>query len=181
MSVMLDKTMEDFTYLTDSDWSNIVGECIDKPLYFSVPKKAEVIETIIKSKRLFNTKVVIVDHLDYLIRHVSGSREAEISNTLQELKRIAEEHKIIMIIVSHIRKIEQAGAMVERKPNLDDLKGSSSLSQDPECVILLNPVENGVEVCVAKNKGKMGCKTFDFKPETGKFSLSEADELFDNF
>jgi len=117
--------------------------------------------------------------LDYLIRHVSGNREAEIANTLQGLKRVAEEHKIVIIIVTHIRKIEQAGSSIERKPNMDDLKGSSSLSQDPECVVLLNPVEEGVEVCIAKNKGKMGCQTFDFNPTTGRFSLSEADETWE--
>lgn len=179
MSVMYDKSCEDFSYLNDTDWIDIVDECIDKPLYFSVPKKDEIVDTIIKSKRLFNTKVVIVDHLDYLIRHVSGNREAEIANTLQGLKRVAEEHKIVIIIVTHIRKIEQAGSSIERKPNMDDLKGSSSLSQDPECVVLLNPVEEGVEVCIAKNKGKMGCQTFDFNPTTGRFSLSEADETWE--
>lgn len=180
MSVMLDKTTEDFSYLSDAEWDVVINDCVDKPLYFSVPKKDEIIDTIIKSKRLFNTKIVIVDHLDYLIRHVSGSREAEIANTLQSLKRVAEEHKIIIIIVSHIRKIEQAGSAISRKPCLDDLKGSSSLHQDPECVILLNPSEEKVEVCVAKNKGKMGCQTFDFKPSTGRFSLSDVDETWNS-
>lgn len=181
MSVMLDKTNEDFSYLSDTDWVDVINDCIDKPLYFSVPKKDEIVETIIKAKRLFNTKIVIVDHLDYLIRHVSGNREAEIANTLQNLKRVAEEHGIIIIIVSHIRKIEQAGSAIQRKPNLDDLKGSSSLSQDPECVVLLNPIEEGIDICVAKNKGKMGCKTFDFNPDTGRFSQTEAEKDFESF
>lgn len=181
MSVMYNKTSEDFTYLSNDEWTDIIKECIETPLYFSVPKKQDVIDTILKSKRLFDTRVVIVDHLDYLIRHVGGNREAEIANTLQELKRVAEEHKIIIIIVSHIRKIEQAGSTIKRKPNMDDLKGSSSLSQDPECVVLLNLDDEGIEVCVAKNKGRMGCQTFNFTPETGKFSLSKADEVFDSF
>jgi len=170
LTVMYNRTTEDFRFLSEEEWNGVIEECIDKPLYFAVPQKEEIIETIIKSKRLFNTKVVMVDHLDYLIRHVNVNREAEIANTLQGLKRVAEEYKIVIIIVSHIRKIEQAGSAIERKPNMDDLKGSSSLSQDPECVILLNPKDSKIEVCVAKNKGRMGCQLFNFDPDTGRFS-----------
>jgi len=175
MNVMFNKTTDDFLKLERDDWDGIIKDCVDKPLYFSVPKKNDVIDTIRKAKKFFDIQVVIVDHLDYLIRHTSGNREAEIANTLQEIKGVAQELDIVMIIVTHIRKIEQAGSEISRKPNLDDLKGSSSLSQDPECVILLNPVDEGVDVCVAKNKGRMGCQTFDFVPETGRFS-----EEYDN-
>lgn len=177
MNVRYDKTNEDFSYTDKAGWDKIISDCIDKPLYFSVPKKDEVIETIIKAKRLFDTKVVIVDHLDYLVRHVGGSREAEISNTLQNLKRIGEEHGIVIIIVTHIRKIEQAGATLSRKPNLDDLKGSSSLSQDPECVILLDKHDEGMEVNVAKNKGEMRSQVFSFTPETGRMGDSELEKF----
>jgi len=173
MNVRYDKTNEDFGFTNENEWDEIIQDCINKPLYFAVPKKDEIIDTIIKSKRLFDTKVVIVDHLDYLVRHVGGSREAEISNTLQNLKRIGEEHGIIIIIVTHIRKIEQAGAVLERKPNLDDLKGSSSLSQDPECVVLINKHDEGIEVNVAKNKGEMKSEVFSFRPETGKMGDSD--------
>lgn len=181
MSITYDKTLEEFGELDDGEWGDVIEECVDKPLYFAVPKKDEIIETIIKSKRLFDTKVVIVDHLDYLIRHVSGSREAEIANTLQNLKSVAEEHGIVIIIVTHIRKIEQAGATIERKPNLDDLKGSSSLSQDPECVILVNQEENGLEVNVAKNKGEMTSQLFAFKPETGRISKHDLVSTFEDY
>lgn len=171
MNVMFNKSTDDFLKLEKSDWDDIISKCIDKPLYFSVPNKDKVEETIRKAKRFFNVKIVIIDHLDYIVRNVAGNREAEIANTLQSYKAVAQELGIILIIVTHMKKAENSGASVERKPNLDDLKGSSSLQQDPECVILLSETDDGILVDVAKNKGKKVQRTFDFVPETGIFSL----------
>ena len=175
LQVKFDKTIHDFKTLEESEWKPIIEDCVDLPLYFAVPKKDEIMETIIKAKRLFNTRVVIIDHLDYLIRHVSGNRESEIANTLQELKRIGEEHGIIMLVVTHIRKIQQAGAEMERKPNIEDLKGSASLYQDPECVIMLTKgiEENDMVVNVLKNKGAMENQEFFFTPDTGTMKSFE--------
>lgn len=159
----------DFEGVDSEKWDKITKECIDLPLYFSMPSKNETIEIIKKSKRIFNTKVVIIDHLDYMIRS-SQNKEAEIGNTLQELKRIAEEFKIAIIIVTHIRKIEQMGAIKHKKrPGIEDLKGSSSLYQDPECVVMLTSPDDGVlEVDVVKNKGKMSTRNYAFNFETGR-------------
>lgn len=177
----------DFEGVGDDRWDKITKECIDIPLYFSLPTKNETIELIKKSKRIFDTKVVIIDHLDYMIRS-SQNKEAEIGNTLQELKRVAEEFKIAIIIVTHIRKIEQMGAVRPKKPGIEDLKGSSSLYQDPECVIMLTSPTNGqIEVDVVKNKGKMSTRVYGFNHETGRVGLevmpeiSQADKDFADF
>ena len=169
LQVKFEKTTDEFSTLNDSEWSGVIKECSETPIYFALPKNKEILSTIVKSKRLFDTRVVIIDHLDYLIRNVSGNREAEISNTLQALKRVAEEHKILFIIVSHIRKIESGNSMVKRKPTMEDLKGSSSLYQDPEVVVMLTrPDETLVEVNVLKNKGDMVNTTFGFDYRCGK-------------
>lgn len=158
----------DFEGVDAEMWDKITKECLGLPLYFSMPTKSETIDIIKKSKRIFNTKVVIIDHLDYMIRS-SQNKEAEIGNTLQELKRVAEEFKIAIIIVTHIRKIQQMGSAVKKKPGIEDLKGSSSLYQDPECVVMLTAPEPGMlEVDVVKNKGKMSNKTYQFNKDTGR-------------
>ena len=108
--------------------------------------------------------------MDYIVRNVSGNKEAEIGQTLQTLKRVAEEHGIVMLIVTHIRKIDSAGAQTQRKPNVEDLKGSSSLYQDPECVVLLDGDTQQIHVNVVKNKGEMKSKTFSFNAMTGKLT-----------
>lgn len=157
----------DFFHLEEKNWKKITEECLNLPLYFTLPTAKDAVETIIKAKRIFNTKVVIIDHLDYMIRS-SQNKEAEIGNTLQMLKRVAEENKILMIIVTHIRKIQSAGSNKVKKPNIEDLKGSASLFQDPECVVMLsNPVQGEMFVDVLKNKGKMEKKSYTFFERSG--------------
>ncbi len=178
LQVMFNKTKDDFSYMNDDEWGKVISQCIEQPVYFALPKKAEITDTIIKSKRLFDTRVVIIDHMDYLIRNVSGNREAEISNTLQALKRVAEENKILMLIVSHTRKIQNGASMVPREPTMEDLKGSSSLFQDPECVIMLTKPEEGqIKVNILKNKGEMRYGLYEINVSTGKIlkDINETD------
>jgi 5S rRNA maturation endonuclease (ribonuclease M5)/ATP:corrinoid adenosyltransferase len=171
LQILFNKTIEQLKFTPKTEWTKLIDTVINYPVYFTVPKKDDIVPTIVKSKRLFDTKFVIIDHLDYVVRHVNGNREAEIANTLQELKRVAEENKVVILIVTHIRKIEQAGAAISRKPGIEDLKGSSSLYQDPECVIMLSSDEtNTIDIDVVKNKGPMGCKKFSVNNETGVIS-----------
>lgn len=185
----------DFQDLSNESWDGIVKECVDLPLYFAMPNKAEVFDVIKKAKRIFDIKVVIVDHLDYMIRS-SQHKDQEIGTTLQEMKRLAEEHNIIMILVTHVRKIETAGSSSKRKkPNIEDLKGSSSLYQDPECVAMLSAPEEGfIEVDIVKNKGKMKRETYGFNRDSGVLTIqgrttepsigyqtSKAQQEFDDF
>lgn len=170
LQVKFDKTIDDFTMQSDEEWNAMIDKCVDLPAYFAMPRKEDIVETVIKSKRIFNTKVVVIDHLDYIIRHVSGNKEAEIGNTLQDLKRVGEENGIVFIIVSHIRKVEQPGGWkTKKKPGMEDLKGSSSLYQDPEVVVMLSSEEEGVlDVHVLKNKGEMANVSYNFSVSTGK-------------
>jgi hypothetical protein len=88
-------------------------------------------------------------------------------------------------VITHIRKIHAPGSMKKKEPNLDDLKDSASLKQDPECVVMLTSPEEGfVKVNVLKNKGKMSKKEYPFNVETGRIGspLSKAlDNDFSDF
>jgi replicative DNA helicase len=181
LQVKFDLPMDGFKGLPESQWVDIIEKCAETPVYFAMPTKNEIIETIEKSKRLFDTRVVVIDHLDYIIRHVNGNKESEIGDTLQELKRVAEDNQIVMIIVTHIRKIEQAGSALKRKPNIEDLKGSSSLYQDPECVIMLSSEYNDtIDVDVVKNKGPMENEVFNFDRDSGKLKKRLEQIIGDN-
>lgn len=161
--------------LPQEDWDKIFQEAIHLPLYFAMPDKKETMDIIRRAHRLFGIKAVIIDHLDYMIRN-SQNKEAEIGNTLQDLKRLAEELSVMMFIVSHVRKIDSVGAARSKKPGIEDLKGSSSLYQDPECVVMLQAEGSTmVSINVVKNKGKMNNKTFSFNLETGQ--MREVDDM----
>jgi replicative DNA helicase len=140
----------------------MLSEVVDLPVYFATPKKNDIVDIIRKSKRFFDTKVVVIDHLDYIVRNTTNA-ERDIANSLQDYKTLGQELGVIFVVVTHLRKRDSSG-----RPNLQDLKGSSSLSQDPECVILLSSDEDSViTVDVAKNKGFMGRYPFGIDMETG--------------
>lgn len=162
--------------LEDKGWETIIQDSLDVPLYFAMPSRNDTLETIIRSKRIFNTKVVIIDHLDYMIRN-SQHKEQEIGSTLQEMKRVAEENEILLFVVTHIRKIDTPGAKRAKKPSMEDLKGSAALYQDPECVIMLtSDSEESMSVDVVKNKGKMSRRLYSFNRETGKIGPYDYEE-----
>lgn len=175
LQISFDKTIEDFSFMNDEEWAELSKKCLDDPVYFAMPKKNDVRETIIKSRRLFDTRVVIVDHLDYLVRGTSGNKENDIGSTLQDLKRVAEEYGIILIIVTHVRKIDNQGAETQKKAGIEDLKGSSSVYQDPECVVMLHNDGHLLDVDVVKNKGEMASKLFEFNTGTGKLTAYDDD------
>jgi len=169
LQVMFEKTKQQLKDSTSDEWRGMIDKCVDSPVYFALPQKADIVDTIVTSRRLFGTRVVIIDHLDYIVRHTTGSKEAEIGQTLQELKRVAEENKVILLIVTHIRKIDHGGKLLSKKPGIEDLKGSSSLYQDPECVVMLDgDGQQSITVDVVKNKGEMSSQMFPFIEATGK-------------
>lgn len=167
LQVHLNKAQGELDSMADSDWDKVLPDLVDLPLYFSLPGREEIKDTVAKAKKLFNIKVIIVDHLDYLVRKSTDNHNVETSNTLQEFKSLAQEHNIIFIIIHHIKKQDGVGGVV-KKPKMEDLKGSSSIYQDPEAVIMLSSPEKGhLEVDIVKNKGEMGSRIFEFNLATG--------------
>jgi len=150
LQVRFNKTIQEFRNSTQEEWEEMISQTIDAPIYFSLPKDTDIISTIGRASRLFGTRVVIIDHLDYIVRSSRGSKEAEISKTLQNLKRCAEENKVILLIVTHVRKIDDAGSLIKKRAGIEDLKGSSSVYQDPECVVMLNGEDDVLHVEIVK-------------------------------
>jgi 5S rRNA maturation endonuclease (ribonuclease M5) len=173
LQISNDASLQDMALYQEADWTSLSERAANTPLYFALPAKVDVAEFMLKAKRYFNTEVVIIDHLDYLVRQVQGNKSDDIADTLQRLKRVAEDNGIVLMIVTHIRKTEGPGVEIKkgRRPNIEDLKGSSSLYQDPEVVIMLSETESEdcILVDVLKNKGAMTNKEFHINRSTGKF------------
>ena len=174
LQIREDAGLTELAMYKDEDWDRVMKDASGLPIYFAMPDKDHTVEFISKSKKYFDIQVVIIDHLDYMVRQLSsGSRGDAIMDTLQKLKRIAEDSGIVLLIVSHVRKTERPGGFIARtrKPNIEDLKGSSSLYQDPEVVIMLSETNslNEISVDVLKNKGEMGDGIYTFNPSTGVY------------
>lgn len=170
LQVRYNKTKNDIREIDDKEWENIIPDVMELPLYFSMPSVEELEETISQAKKYFNIKMCIVDHLDLLVRNTDTKNlNQDTSRTVQMFKRLAQEYKIIFILVHHIKKPEN-GASISRKPRKEDLKGTATLYQDPEAVIMLSIPEKDMtqlEIDIVKNKGTMGSRIYDFNVATG--------------
>lgn len=183
LQVLLEKTEEQMKHMGSEDWSKTIRKVVDTPVYFSLPTKDEFGEVIVKAKRILGIKAVVIDHLDYMIRGGSGTEESAIRSTLHELKALAIEHQIMMFVVTHTRRIHQAGSDGKKKPTLHDIRGSSAVEQDSETVIILDKAsDTEMEVDVQKNKGKMTSKIFNVDYETGVMgSINHSNVRFEDF
>lgn len=168
LQVSLGKTQEQMQFTPKDEWRQHAINLAQQPVYMAKPTVRELENTIIRAKRLFGVRVVIIDHMDYLIRG-AANKEALISEKMHELKNCAEQNGVIIIVISHInRGAVQSGV----RPTIKNLKGSSSLEQDSEIGVMLYPSEDlkVIEVDVQKNKGKMMKKFFNINVETGVIS-----------
>lgn len=152
------KTQEDMQFTPKTEWLEHAKVLSKLPVYMAKPSLKDLEPTISRAKRLFGCRVAIVDHMDYLIRG-TANKEALISEKMHQLKHVAEEHGIIIIVISHINR---GAVSAGQRPTLKNLKGSSSLEQDAEVVVMLYPTEDmlGLEVDVQKNKGPMMKKIY---------------------
>lgn len=168
LQILLNKTKEGMEFVSTEEWKKHATALSRQPVYMAKPTVRDLENTIVRAKRLFGIRLVIIDHMDYLIRG-AANKEALISEKMHELKHIAEEHGIIVIVISHINR----GAVIgHSRPTIKNLKGSSSLEQDSEVAIMLYPNEDltVLEVDVQKNKGPMQKQYYRINVETGVIS-----------
>ena len=171
LQVRYGKTKNEVRGIEEKEWDEkIIPDVINLPIYFSMPTSNELSETIAQAKKYFGIKMVIVDHLDLMVRNTdSKNLNIDTARTVQVFKQLAQEHRIIFILVHHIKKPENGGS-ISRKPKKEDLKGTATLYQDPEAVIMLSVPEKDMsqlEVDIVKNKGTMGSRIFEFNVGTG--------------
>lgn len=153
LQILTGKTQEQMTFTSRDEWLTILKKYAKLPIYMAKPTINDLEKTIVRAKRLFGIRLVIIDHMDYLIRG-AANKEALISEKMHELKHCAERNGIIVVVITHINR----GAVIGgQRPTIKNLKGSSSLEQDSEVAIMLYPTDNleGIEIDVQKNKGPM--------------------------
>lgn len=168
IQVLTEKTEEEMRTLNAEGWEKLIRKVANTPVYFSLPKKDEFAELIVKAKRILGVKAVVIDHLDYMIRGGSGTEESAIRETLHQIKALAIEHQIMMFVVTHTRRVHQAGSEGHKKPTLHDIRGSTAIEQDSETVVILDKYsDTELEVDIQKNKGKMSRKLFVVDYATG--------------
>ncbi len=165
LQILLGKTQDQMQFTPKAEWAEVGRQVSQLPVYMAKPKLEDLERTIARAKRLFNVRLVIIDHMDYLIRG-TANKEALISQKMHSLKHCAEENGVIVVVITHINR---SAVNTGQRPTLKNLKGSSSLEQDSEIVAMLYPTEDslGLEVDIQKNKGPMHKETYAIDLATG--------------
>lgn len=129
---------------------------------------------IIEAKAKFNSQIVFIDHLHFIVPMTSDRQDLAIGQAMRELKRMAKQWNVIIFLIAHIKK-----SKVETAPDLGDLRDSSFVAQEADTVIMLwretnrknneITISNNVNLSVQANRrtGKTGNMKLVY--ENGKF------------
>lgn len=150
----------------------------------------EWIETkVIESIAKYNSKIVFIDQLDFIVPMRGNDHSLNIGQTMRDIKGIAKKWNVVIFLICHLTK-----AKMDSQPTLENLKGSSSIGQEADTVILLwreskkvgkeMVISNNVNVSVQANRrtGKTGNVKMVF--ENGKFleqDWTDLDEFSDYY
>ena len=163
------------------------GSLKDAPLCVDDTAALDVMDLRARARRMkkrYGIELVVIDYLQLCTcreaaRH--GSRQIEVSMISQQIKAMAKELNIPVIVLSQLsRANEQRGDKLE-KPKLSDLRDSGAIEQDADVVFLLrrpsrnaNDPESGDQnlaiIDVAKNRnGEIGEVRVNFLREYTRF------------
>jgi len=138
---------------------------------------------IIEAKAKFNSNVVFIDHLHFIVPFSAERQDLAIGQTMRELKRMAKTWDVTIFLIAHLKKTK-----METQPDLEDLRDSSFIAQEADTVIMLwrkmerkngeVEITDNVNVSVQANRriGKTGNVQFTFKD--GKFTQEDWRENF---
>lgn len=121
--------------------------------------ESRIIEAIAK----FGTQIIIIDQLDFIVPLGGDNHSLRVGQAMRDLKSLAKKWNIVVFLICHLVKTR-----LDTEPTLEDLKGSSSIAQEADTVIMLwremkresghVVITNNVNVSVQANRrtGKTG-------------------------
>lgn len=119
----------------------LISICVERgqtpPLAFTpeslMGSSVEWVESkIVESIAKYDTKIVFIDHLDFIVPLDGNNHHLQIAKTMRELKGLAKKWNIIIFIIAHLQK-----AKMSEQPTLEDFRGSSSIAQECDTAIVL--------------------------------------------
>lgn len=134
----------------------------------NVPNKMAWLENkIIEGVAKFDTNIVFIDHMHFVIDFDNQTKmnnpSIYIGTILRKLKQIALQRNLVIFLVSHMKKVDSG-----KEPDISDMRDSSFVGQEADTVLMvlrdekkengLTHMTNEVVILVRKNRrtGKVG-------------------------
>lgn len=139
--------------------------------------KERILEGILK----YNTRIVFIDELHYVIDMYSRNFSLDIGQAMRDLKTFTIENEIVLIIAAHVKM--QDGT---RKPTAADIRDSSFITQIPDSTVMIWREtktkrgeiigETGYSIISVENHRRTGTMSKSFKMIFKDGYLYELDE-----
>lgn len=107
------------------------------PLFFT-PKSMSgntlewIEKRVVEGRVKYGSQLFFIDHLHFIVPFTSDRLDARIGNTMRQLKTIAKNHGVTIVLVAHLKKTD-----VTVQPTLEDLRDSSFIAQEADTVLML--------------------------------------------
>lgn len=88
----------------------------------------KIVEGMVK----FNSKLFFIDHLHFIVPFNSDRLDTRIGEVMRELKRMAREYGVVIVLVAHLKKTNMVVT-----PTLEDLRDSSFIAQEADTVLMM--------------------------------------------
>lgn len=157
----------------------------EEPPLFYTPQTMQgntllwVEKKIIEAKVKYDSKIVFIDHLHFIVPMSGDRHDLAIGQAMRELKRMAKTWDVVVVLIAHLKKTR-----MDVSPTLEDLRDSSFVAQEADTVLTLYreahrnndgdmEVSNKVSVSVLANRrtGKTGIVKMVYND--GKFTEEE--------
>jgi len=119
------------------------GELKSAPFYVDDTASLDVMDMRARARRMkkqHGIELIIIDYLQLCTCREAarqGSRQIEVSMISQQIKAMAKELRIPVIVLSQLSRANEQRGDKEEKPKLSDLRDSGAIEQDADVVFLL--------------------------------------------
>ncbi len=113
-------------------------ELKDAPIWIDDSGSSKVLELRAKARRLTqkeDIKLIVIDYLQLISGDSSMPRESQISDISRQVKAMAKELKVPVLVLSQLNRESEKE---KRDPRLSDLRESGSIEQDADVVMMLS-------------------------------------------
>ena len=171
----------DYTQFTEQQRSDALGKISDTPMHIlnhtGHMKFADVVESVRYTVRRHGTRMVLIDHLGFLVSTDTADERREIEAVVRSLALLAYNEEITVVLIAHpSNKASSQG----REVTMQDLKGASGIRQDASVVMVLNKREGNerkgfsTSLKLDKCRSEFGLSgdsiTLCFSPESVRYS-----------
>ncbi|MBO6167656.1 MAG: replicative DNA helicase [Kiritimatiellae bacterium] len=175
------------------------GQLKDAPIYVDDTAGLDIMDLRARARRAkkaYGIELVVIDYLQLCKCNEKArqSRVIEVSEISQQIKAMAKELKIPVIVLSQLSRANEQRGDKQERPKLSDLRDSGAIEQDADVVFLLRrpsrtPTDKDFDdktlaiIDVAKNRnGEIGEVKVNFFAEYTRFGDREIERKeSDNF